>query len=122
MMPSSLQLHRINPLNHTGCAAAVGLHHKHSKPTWVCPVSGEVPGMCSTTTPTRWCRPPSAARRRAIEAPIDTVWSVVRRFDTPQAYKHFLKSCHVIVGDGDVGTLREVRVVSGLPAESSTEA
>ncbi|KAL0452688.1 UNVERIFIED_CONTAM: Abscisic acid receptor PYL4 [Sesamum latifolium] len=39
----------------------------------------------------------------------------------PQAYKHFLKSCHVIVGDGDVGTLREVRVVSGLPAESSTE-
>ncbi|KAI3778047.1 hypothetical protein L2E82_07025 [Cichorium intybus] len=56
-----------------------------------------------------------------ISAPVDTVWSVVRRFDNPQAYKHFLKSCHVIVGDGDVGSLREVQVVSGLPAGSSME-
>uniref|UniRef100_A0A6N2M217 Bet v I/Major latex protein domain-containing protein n=1 Tax=Salix viminalis TaxID=40686 RepID=A0A6N2M217_SALVM len=45
----------------------------------------------------------------------------VRRFDNPQAYKHFVKSCHVIDGDGNVGTLREVHVVSGLPAASSTE-
>ncbi|XP_038714473.1 abscisic acid receptor PYL4-like [Tripterygium wilfordii] len=59
---------------------------------------------------------------QTIEAPVSTVWSVVRRFDNPQAYKHFLKSCHVILGDGKaVGTLREVRVVSGLPAASSTE-
>ncbi|PON94338.1 Polyketide cyclase/dehydrase [Trema orientale] len=56
-----------------------------------------------------------------IAAPVSTVWSVVRRFDNPQAYKHFVKSCHVIVGDGDVGTLREVQVVSGLPANNSTE-
>ncbi|CAF2094820.1 unnamed protein product [Brassica rapa subsp. narinosa] len=35
-----------------------------------------------------------------ISAPITTVWSVVRRFDNPQAYKHFLKSCSVIGGDG----------------------
>ncbi|URD82987.1 Polyketide cyclase / dehydrase and lipid transport [Musa troglodytarum] len=34
------------------------------------------------------------------------VWSVVRRFDQPQTYKHFVKSCHVIDGGGDVGTLR----------------
>ncbi|KAG2285344.1 hypothetical protein Bca52824_044948 [Brassica carinata] len=27
-----------------------------------------------------------------ISAPISTVWSVVRRFDNPQAYKHFLKA------------------------------
>ncbi|GKU92184.1 hypothetical protein SLEP1_g5947 [Rubroshorea leprosula] len=58
---------------------------------------------------------------QTIEAPVDTVWSVVRQFDNPQAYKHFLKSCHVIVGDGKVGTLREVHVVSGLPAATSTE-
>ncbi|XVE99824.1 hypothetical protein REPUB_Repub03eG0234800 [Reevesia pubescens] len=58
---------------------------------------------------------------QAINAPVETVWSVVRRFDNPQAYKHFLKSCNVIVGDGNVGTLREVLVVSGLPASSSTE-
>ncbi|KAK9048712.1 hypothetical protein SSX86_007359 [Deinandra increscens subsp. villosa] len=58
---------------------------------------------------------------RQIEAPISTVWAVVRRFDNPQAYKHFLKSCHVILGKGDVGTLREVHVISGLPAGRSTE-
>ncbi|KAK4436479.1 Abscisic acid receptor PYL4 [Sesamum alatum] len=120
MMPSSLQLHRINPLNHTGCAAS--LYQKQSKLTWVCPVSGEVPENLlhyhtHAVSATQCC----SAVVRAIEAPVDTVWSVVRRFDMPQAYKHFLKSCHVIVGDGDVGTLREVRVVSGLPAESSTE-
>ncbi|KAE8649571.1 hypothetical protein Csa_018022 [Cucumis sativus] len=56
-----------------------------------------------------------------IDAPVSTVWSVVRRFDNPQAYKHFVKSCDVIVGDGNVGSLREVRVISGLPAANSTE-
>lgn len=56
-----------------------------------------------------------------ISAPVSTVWSVVRRFDNPQAYKHFVKSCHVVLGNGNVGTLREVRVISGLPAVSSTE-
>lgn len=56
-----------------------------------------------------------------IDAPVPTVWSFVRRFDHPQAYKHFVKSCHVLAGDGDVGTLREIRVVSGLPAANSTE-
>ncbi|KOM58002.1 hypothetical protein LR48_Vigan11g103500 [Vigna angularis] len=56
-----------------------------------------------------------------IAASVATVWSVVRRFDNPQAYKHFVKSCHVIGGDGDVGTLREVHVISGLPAARSTE-
>ncbi|GMN40414.1 hypothetical protein TIFTF001_009640 [Ficus carica] len=62
-----------------------------------------------------------SAVMQEIAAPVSTVWSVVRRFDAPQAYKHFLKSCHVIVGDGAVGTLREVQVVSGLPANNSTE-
>ncbi|KAL0452689.1 UNVERIFIED_CONTAM: hypothetical protein Slati_1247000 [Sesamum latifolium] len=61
-MPSSLQLHRINPLNHTGCAAAVALHQRQSKPTWVCPVSGEVPENALHHHTTR-CRPPSAVRR-----------------------------------------------------------
>lgn len=58
---------------------------------------------------------------QTVDAPIEAVWSLVRRFDNPQAYKHFLKSCQVIDGDGDVGTLREVHVVSGLPAASSKE-
>lgn len=56
-----------------------------------------------------------------INAPVSTVWSVVRRFDNPQAYKHFVKNCHVLDGTGDVGTLRRVDVISGLPAVNSTE-
>lgn len=55
-----------------------------------------------------------------IRAPARVVWSVVRRFDNPQAYKHFIHSCFMN-GDGQVGSTREVRVVSGLPAASSTE-
>ncbi|KAI3815952.1 hypothetical protein L1987_15636 [Smallanthus sonchifolius] len=58
---------------------------------------------------------------QSISAPVETVWSLVRRFDNPQAYKHFLKSCDVISGDGDVGSVREVQVVSGLPAGYSME-
>lgn len=46
---------------------------------------------------------------------------IVRRFDIPQAYKHFVKSCHLLIGDGNVGTLRQVHVISGLPAANSTE-
>ncbi|CAL4901255.1 unnamed protein product [Urochloa decumbens] len=66
---------------------------------------------------------------QAIGAPVGAVWSVVRRFDRPQAYKHFIRSCRLVGGDGDggggggvaVGSVREVRVVSGLPATSSRE-
>ncbi|KAJ0979290.1 hypothetical protein J5N97_014764 [Dioscorea zingiberensis] len=77
----------------------VARHHEHTAGLGQC---------CSTVVQT-------------VEAPVSTVWSVVRRFDNPQAYKHFVKSCHVIDGNGDVGSLREVRVVSGLPAVTSTE-
>ncbi|KAL5558768.1 hypothetical protein UlMin_034979 [Ulmus minor] len=55
-----------------------------------------------------------------IEAPATTVWSFVRRFDNPQRYKHFIKSCNMS-GDGGVGSMREVTVVSGLPASTSVE-
>ncbi|GFP99254.1 abscisic acid receptor pyl6, partial [Phtheirospermum japonicum] len=37
--------------------------------------------------PTSAAPPP----RKQISAPVSTVWSVVRRFDNPQAYKHFVK-------------------------------
>ncbi|XP_051138264.1 abscisic acid receptor PYL4-like [Andrographis paniculata] len=121
-MPSSLHLHRINSIT-----ASVG-HQKSGRVSWVCPVTG---GDNDVVVPERVLRHHThpmgpnqccSAAVRAIEsAPVDVVWSVVRRFDRPQEYKHFLKSCHVIVGEGGVGTLREVRVVSGLPAECSTE-
>eukprot|EP00250_Pteridium_aquilinum_P000925 c11107_g1_i2 orf=202-597(+) len=45
---------------------------------------------------------------------------MVRRFDKPQCYKTFIKSCSM-VGDLKVGSVREVCVVSGLPATTSTE-
>lgn len=119
-MPSSLQLHRINPIGHT---ATLNFHQKQSTPTWVIPVPSEifVPDNVlhhhtHAVAPNQCC----SSVVQAIDAPVATVWSVVRRFDKPHAYKHFLKSCHVI-GDGHVGTLREVHVVSGLPAASSTE-
>ncbi|XP_076938428.1 abscisic acid receptor PYR1-like [Bidens hawaiensis] len=57
-----------------------------------------------------------------IHAPADIVWSVVRRFDKPQTYKHFIKSCtvseHFTIA---VGCTRDVDVISGLPASTSTE-
>ncbi|MCD7462490.1 Abscisic acid receptor pyl4 [Datura stramonium] len=118
-MPCSLQLQRINPTNTVTLA---GNFHKQPQPTWVIPVPFSVPNNhihyhTHAVGPNQCC----SAVVQTISAPIDTVWSLVRRFDNPQAYKHFLKSCHVIVGDGNVGTLREVRVISGLPAASSTE-
>ncbi|XP_022977113.1 abscisic acid receptor PYL2-like isoform X1 [Cucurbita maxima] len=56
-----------------------------------------------------------------IDAPLDAVWPFVRSFDNPQKYKHFIKSCKMSAGDGGVGSIREVTVVSGLPASTSTE-
>ncbi|XP_057776147.1 abscisic acid receptor PYL2-like [Salvia miltiorrhiza] len=56
-----------------------------------------------------------------IDAPAAAVWPLVRRFNAPQRYKHFIKSCRLVAGDGGVGSVREVAVVSGIPASASTE-
>ncbi|KAA8539538.1 hypothetical protein F0562_026230 [Nyssa sinensis] len=124
-MSSSLQLHRITDINpatiSTGTTALSC--YKQSQTTLRVPaLSISVPDNVlrhhtHAVGPNQCC----FAVVQTIAAPVATVWSVVRRFDNPQAYKQFLKSCHVIVGDGDVGTLREVHVISGLPASSSTE-
>jgi abscisic acid receptor (PYR/PYL family) len=44
----------------------------------------------------------------------------VRRFDQPQKYKPFISRC-VVLGNLEIGSLREVDVRSGLPATTSTE-
>lgn len=126
-MPSSLSLHR--PL---AAAAIDSFHQKQAAPppttatlTRLFPIPRGVSlpetvltNHMHTVGPNMCC----SAVVQAIEAPLETVWSVVRRFDNPQAYKNFVKSCRVVVGDGkEVGTVREVHVVSGLPAASSTE-
>ncbi|KAK4395156.1 Abscisic acid receptor PYL2 [Sesamum angolense] len=57
-----------------------------------------------------------------IEAPSAAVWPFVRAFGSPQTYKHFIKSCEVVEGDGAaVGSRRCLTVVSGLPATTSIE-
>ncbi|WOL09092.1 abscisic acid receptor PYL2-like [Canna indica] len=56
-----------------------------------------------------------------IDAPLRCVWPVVRSFDRPERYKHFIKSCSLVRGDGGVGSVREVTVISGLPASTSVE-
>ncbi|KAK8579621.1 hypothetical protein V6N13_142793 [Hibiscus sabdariffa] len=120
-MPSSLQLHP--PL-----AATIGsCHQKQTPPTtftrlfplpcWMSLPDTVATYHIRTVEPNQCC----SAIVQAIEAPIESVWSIVRRFDNPQAYKQFLRSCQVIVGDGNVGSLRQVHVVSGLPAASSME-
>ncbi|KAA8525884.1 hypothetical protein F0562_008016 [Nyssa sinensis] len=64
----------------------------------------------------------SSLLAQRVSAPLDAVWSVVRQFDKPQTYKHFIKSCTVQEGfNMTVGCTREVNVISGLPAETSTE-
>ncbi|RDX75824.1 Abscisic acid receptor PYL6, partial [Mucuna pruriens] len=126
-MPSSLQLDRFNPITDAATTTAIanGIN---------CPKQPQAPPPAAAR---RIAVPDTVARHHAhmvgpnqccsvvtqpINAPVSAVWPVVRRFDYPQGYKNFVKSCHVITGDGiRVGAVREVRVVSGLPAESSTE-
>ncbi|GAB4842447.1 Abscisic acid receptor pyl2 [Ancistrocladus abbreviatus] len=55
-----------------------------------------------------------------IDAPANVIWRYVRAFDNPQTYKHFIKSCKMR-GNGGVGSIRDVTVISGLPASTSTE-
>ncbi|XP_010457135.1 PREDICTED: abscisic acid receptor PYL9 [Camelina sativa] len=62
----------------------------------------------------------TSALVKHIKAPLHLVWSLVRRFDQPQKYKPFVSRCTVI-GDPEIGSLREVNVKSGLPATTSTE-
>ncbi|XP_020585047.1 abscisic acid receptor PYL2 [Phalaenopsis equestris] len=57
-----------------------------------------------------------------INTPLSAVWPIIRSFDNPQRYKHFIKSCSLSPGDPfSVGSVRRVTVVSGLPASTSTE-
>ncbi|KAK4353169.1 hypothetical protein RND71_028687 [Anisodus tanguticus] len=132
-MTSTLQLHRINHHNTATSTATLSenIHKQQQQPTYIIPLTTNnnnvsVPDnlfhyhthVVGPNNNNQCC----SAVVQSISAPINTVWSIIRRFDNPQAYKHFLKSCHVIVGDGKVvGSLREVHVISGLPAASSIE-
>ncbi|GFY95770.1 PYR1-like 4 [Actinidia rufa] len=115
---SSLLVHRINTSTTNGRIKQPPSEPLRTPLTCATPVPDSVARQhAHDVGPNQCC---SAAIQK-ISAPISAVWSVVRRFDNPQAYKHFVKSCHVVSGDGRVGTVREVHVISGLPAGNSTE-
>ncbi|GMY34550.1 abscisic acid receptor PYL2-like [Fagus crenata] len=57
---------------------------------------------------------------QSIDAPASITWPFVRDFGNPQKY-NFIKSCTMVVGDGEVLSIRDVTVISGLPASASTE-
>nr|GMC74539.1 abscisic acid receptor PYL4-like [Ipomoea batatas]GMD02127.1 abscisic acid receptor PYL4-like [Ipomoea batatas]GME20014.1 abscisic acid receptor PYL4-like [Ipomoea batatas] len=123
-MPTTVHCHISDSHHHLSAAVAatttaVRIQKQPPLPTWTVVVPDSLLQYhVHAVGPNQCC----SAVVQEVSAPLDAVWALVRRFDNPQAYKHFLKSCHVIVGDGSsVGTLREVRVVSGVPAVSSTE-
>ena len=58
---------------------------------------------------------------QTINAPLDLVWSMIKRFEHPQGYKQFITGCTMLSGDGGIGSVREVLIMSGLPAEVSVE-
>ncbi|MED6163800.1 Abscisic acid receptor pyl4 [Stylosanthes scabra] len=116
-MPSPLQLERFNFSTDPTAIIATGLNCPRQRVSTVSDVA-----LChhaQVVSSNQCC----SVVTQAIKAPVGAVWEVVRRFDNPQGYKNFVKSCHVIGGGTPtrVGTVREVHVVSGLPAVSSTE-
>lgn len=114
---SSLLLHLFNHTDSAATAAAADCHDTLPVKPFATVPDAVADYHTHAVSENQCC----SAVVQEISASVSTVWSVVRRFDNPQAYKHFVKSCHVIGGDGDVGTLREVHVISGLPAARSTE-
>lgn len=64
----------------------------------------------------------SSMLMQKINAPVSLVWSVVRRFDQPERYKPFIRSCSIKKkGEIKTGCVREVKVATGLPAKNSVE-
>ncbi|KAH7565453.1 hypothetical protein ACOSP7_020180 [Xanthoceras sorbifolium] len=61
--------------------------------------------------------------KQLVNTPLSIIWPVVRDFGNPNRYKHFIKSCTMRAGEGGevVGSVRDVRVITGLPASTSTE-
>ncbi|KAJ1402167.1 START-like domain superfamily [Sesbania bispinosa] len=72
----------------------------------------------TTNLPSNQC---GSSLVQTIDAPLPLVWSLIRRFEHPQGYKRFVKKCTMLTGDGGIGSVREVMIMSGLPAGVSVE-
>ncbi|CAH8332418.1 unnamed protein product [Eruca vesicaria subsp. sativa] len=127
-MPTSLQFQRHSYSTAVEAAnATVGtyhhLHHKHLQKVSLTRGMADVPDHVELSH-THVVGPSQcfSVVVQDVDAPTSSVWSILSRFEHPQAYKHLVKSCHVALGDGrEIGSVREVRVVSGLPATFSLE-
>lgn len=96
--------HGLTPAELSALQPTITAHHHHTS------------GTC--TSP-RTC---TSLVTQRINAPLNSVWPIIRAFDAPQRYKHFIKSSRLASGDGhSIGSIREVTVISGLPASTSTE-
>lgn len=120
-MPSSLRLQRIYTTTTTNTDYNYQKKSHNNVHTIIPPPLGLPENIKHHHTHMISYNQSSSAVVQTISAPISTVWSIIRNFENPQIYKHFIKSCHVIHGDGSVGSVREVHVISGLPAVSSIE-
>ncbi|XP_060193860.1 abscisic acid receptor PYL12-like [Lycium barbarum] len=88
-----------NPKNSNALEKMIKLYHTHELP----------PNQCSSILV------------QTIDAPLPLVWSLVRKFEKPQCYKNFISSCTLLSGDGGVGSIRELLMVSGFPGKKSIE-
>ncbi|KAL9232158.1 hypothetical protein vseg_007297 [Gypsophila vaccaria] len=73
------------------------------------------------SAPTKKC---SYSLEQTINAPVDIVWSIVRQFNNPKAYRYFIRSCSssssLSSAFGD-GVYRNIAHVTGFPAKTSIE-
>ncbi|XP_057538187.1 abscisic acid receptor PYL12-like [Amaranthus tricolor] len=58
---------------------------------------------------------------QTINAPLPLVWSIIKQFDQPHVFKKLVKTCTLISGSGEVGSIRRVCFTSGLPGKTSIE-
>ncbi|KAJ4892047.1 Abscisic acid receptor PYL6 [Raphanus sativus] len=125
-MPTSLQFQRSSSAAETANTTISTYHHNHHKQVQkvsltrgMADVPDHVEIFHTHVVGSSQC---FSVVVQDVDASASAVWSILSRFEHPQAYKHFVRSCHVAVGDGrEVGSVREIRVVSGLPASFSLE-
>lgn len=58
---------------------------------------------------------------QVINAPIEVVWSIVRQFDNPKAYRMFIGECSSTSTSNAVGSFRHIAFVTDFPSTVSIE-
>ncbi|KAH7300145.1 hypothetical protein KP509_24G046400 [Ceratopteris richardii] len=60
---------------------------------------------------------------KRINAPIETVWSFVRRFDNPREFRSTITRCEIIndIVPDTIGCIRRVEIIPGMSVKESVE-